>query len=150
MAIRRRISSIKKPASVLLRKRTQVHDRSPTQSQPQSHRGRLLANIALSPQLRLNLLPSKNLEPQSVRTPSKSGETSLSRRTHISMLPTPTRLLLPRKKVAMAFRTYGEWWIYGVGCQQLPGWQGNGDKGSAQESDLDLKSRLMLPSQTMS
>lgn len=76
--------------------------------------------------------------PKHTNTVQVRRDESLST-THISILLMPTRLLLLRKKVAITFRTYGEWWVCEVGCQQLPGWAGNGDKGM-------LKNRIWTPS----
>ena len=63
LGIKRRTSSTTKMVPVLSRKALQIHDRSPMQSEPQSHRVRLLASVAFTPQLYLNYFQSKNLEP---------------------------------------------------------------------------------------
>jgi hypothetical protein len=134
LGIKRRTSSTTKIVAVLSREAIQIHDRSPTQSEPQSHRVRLLASIALTIQLHLNYSPSKNLEPQIVRTQPKSCEASLSRQSNISMSEC---LLLPGRKVTTTFRAYRVLRIYKMKYQQLLELLGNRDNGSAQGPDPD-------------
>jgi hypothetical protein len=74
------------PEAPFLEEENHTIYRTPTQ-EPLSNGLRLPTSVALSPRLRLNYLPSKSLEPQIVRTQLRSGETSLSRRTHTSILP---------------------------------------------------------------
>lgn len=134
------------PVPLLSREAMQIHVRSLTQPEPESHRARLLArsrdrSFALTPRLHLNHFPSKKLEYRIIRTQPKSCERSLSRQTHISM---PNRLLPLRKKVATAFRTYKALRVYKMRYQQLLGLLGNRDKGSAQGPYPDRRSQLML------
>ena len=117
--MRRRTSTTAKRVAILSRKPLQVHDRRPTQSERQSHRVRLLANVAFIPQLRPNHFPSRNLKPQSVRTQTRVYDMRLPRRTHMSMLPVPKELILPGKKVATAFSAYRVALVCKIKYQQL-------------------------------
>jgi hypothetical protein len=129
LGIRKRTLSTTKKVSVPSREPMQVHGQSPAESKPPSHGLGLPASVVFFPQLRLNHLPSKSLEPQIVGTQLKPGETTLSRRTHTSMLPIRKGLLLPRKQVATAFGAYSVLWVYRIGCQQLLGLLGTRRKG---------------------
>ncbi|PMD58394.1 uncharacterized protein K444DRAFT_431779 [Hyaloscypha bicolor E] len=77
----------------------------------------------------INHLSSKSLKPQIVRTQPKSGETSLSWRTHPSIPPIPKGPLFPKKQVATALGAYRVLRVYRMGCQQLLGLLGNRQKG---------------------
>jgi hypothetical protein len=67
--------------------------------------------------------------PQIVRTQPKSGETSLSRYTHTSMLPIPKGLLLPRKQMATAFGAYRCCGYAGLGINSCQDCWETGRKG---------------------
>jgi len=143
MGIKRRTSTTKM-VPVLSREAMQIHDRSPTQSKPQSHRVRLLASVA--PHLHLNHFPSKNLELQIIRTRSSPARrASLGK--HTSQCPDGCAFRERRWREHSEHTRccgYARWY------QQLLGLLGNRDKGSAQGPDPDRGSQLMLRGLAMS